>query len=46
MILFVKIVDLKNLRPGMNELKVLSDTEHHGLEVCLPGPALIIRYKK
>ena len=42
----VNKVDPKNLKAGMNEIKVLSDTEHHGLEVSLPGPALIIRYKK
>jgi hypothetical protein len=39
-------VDTKTLKQGLNELQLLSDTEHHGIEVCWPGPALIIRFKK
>ena len=31
------------LRAGVNEVRVLSDTEHHGIEVLLPGPALVVR---
>ncbi|MDH7571855.1 MAG: hypothetical protein QHJ73_19920, partial [Armatimonadota bacterium] len=31
------------LRQGENEIAVLSDTEHHGIEVLSPGPALVIR---
>lgn len=31
------------LQRGPNEVRVLSDTEHHGIEVLLPGPALVIR---
>lgn len=34
-----------SLRPGVNAIELLSDTEHHGIEVCLPGPALLIRYR-
>ncbi len=30
---------------GENELTLLSDTEHHGIEVLLPGPALMLRYR-
>lgn len=39
-------VDPANLKNGSNEIELISDTEHHGIEVCLPGPALVIRYKK
>jgi hypothetical protein len=28
---------------GVNVVRVLSNTEHHGIEVLLPGPALVIR---
>ena len=31
------------LRRGGNEVRVLSDTEHHGIEVLRPGPALVGR---
>jgi hypothetical protein len=33
-------VPLALLRGGENSLTVLSDTEHHGIEILLPGPAL------
>ncbi|NLF31067.1 MAG: hypothetical protein GX591_09300 [Planctomycetes bacterium] len=36
-------VDPAILRLGANELRLLSATEHHGIEVILPGPALAIR---
>ncbi len=36
-------IDPSWLKPGENTIKVLSDTEHHGIEVLLPGPALILR---
>jgi hypothetical protein len=36
-------VDAGRLRMGANAVRVLSDTEHHGIEVVLPGPALIVR---
>jgi hypothetical protein len=38
-------IDPETIKPGINEIELLSDTEHHGIEVCWPGPALIIRYK-
>jgi len=31
------------LRKGDNVIVVDSDTEHHGIEVLLPGPALVVR---
>lgn len=34
------------LRKGTNEIELLSDTEHHGIEVLLPGPALMIRIRE
>jgi hypothetical protein len=37
-------VELKNLQPGANNIELLSDTEHHGIELCLPGPCLVVRY--
>jgi hypothetical protein len=33
------------LKRGANQIELLSDTEHHGIEVLLPGPALIVRTK-
>jgi CubicO group peptidase (beta-lactamase class C family) len=36
-------LDPKLLKKGANTIKLLSDTEHHGIEVMLPGPALMIR---
>lgn len=38
-------IDPSILREGDNEIKLLSDTDHHGLEVLLPGPVLAIRYR-
>lgn len=38
-------VEAKILKKGPNEIRLLSDTEHHGIEVLLPGPALIVRTK-
>ncbi|GAP69300.1 hypothetical protein BA6E_10942 [Bacteroidales bacterium 6E] len=38
-------IDPSILRKGENIFQLLSDTEHHGIEVLLPGPMLIIRYK-
>jgi len=37
-------VDPAHLKAGANALTVLSDTEHHGIEVLLPGPCLVVRY--
>jgi hypothetical protein len=38
-------VDPAILKQGVNEIVVLSDTEHHGIEILLPGPALIVRFR-
>jgi hypothetical protein len=38
-------VDVSHLRPGANEIAVHSDTDHHGIEVLLPGPCLLLRYR-
>lgn len=38
-------LDPKLLKKGANRIELLSDTEHHGIEVLLPGPALMIRRK-
>ncbi len=37
-------VEPGHLRPGENQITLLSDTEHHGIEVLLPGPVLVARY--
>lgn len=34
------------LRRGPNLVRLLSDTEHHGIEVLLPGPAIVVRYRR
>ena len=39
-------VDPEHLKPSKNQITLLSDTEHHGIEVLLPGPVLIVRYKE
>ncbi|MBI1387850.1 MAG: hypothetical protein GC154_05335 [bacterium] len=31
------------LKTGENRFELLSDTEHHGIEILLPGPMLVIR---
>jgi hypothetical protein len=37
-------VDPKTLRRGEdNAIALLSDTEHHGIEMVLPGPVLAVR---
>jgi len=38
-------VDPKTLQRGFNRLELLSDTEHHGIEIIYPGPALMVRYR-
>jgi len=38
-------VDPRILRRGLNRIELLSDTEHHGIEICLPGPAVMVRYR-
>ncbi len=37
-------VDPAHLKPGANRVTLLSDTEHHGIEILLPGPCLVVRY--
>lgn len=45
-VIFSKIpLDPKILKRGKNQLDVISETENHGLEILLPGPALMIRSK-
>ena len=34
------------LKQGKNDILLLSDTEHHGIEILKPGPCLNIRRKK
>ena len=34
----------KNLKRGLNRIELLSDTEHHGIEVIYPGPVLVVRH--
>jgi hypothetical protein len=38
-------VDPKTLKRGLNRIELLSDTEHHGIEIIYPGPALMVRYR-
>jgi hypothetical protein len=39
-------IPVKDLQPGKNEIRLLSDTEHHGIEMLWPGPCLIVRYTR
>jgi len=39
-------VNIEHLKAGSNSLTLLSDTEHHGIEILLPGPCLLLRYGK
>jgi hypothetical protein len=39
-------VDPKTLRPGANEIRLLSDTDHHGIELLAPGPGLVLRTRR
>ena len=34
------------LKQGTNTIELLSDTEHHGIEIIYPGPALMVRYRR
>ena len=36
-------IDPQILQQGANEIVVVSNTAHHGIEILLPGPALIVR---
>lgn len=35
----------EQVRTGINTLELLSDTEHHGIEILRPGPVLVVRSK-
>ncbi len=39
------VIDPKILKRGANQLELTSETEDHGIEILLPGPALMIRSK-
>jgi len=39
-------VDPKILRQGANRIELYSDTEHHGIEILLPGPGLMLRVRQ
>ena len=34
------------LRKGENTIELAADTEHHGVEILLPGPVLVLRTRK
>jgi len=36
-------LDPSILQKGPNRIELLSDTDHHGIEILLPGPALVVR---
>lgn len=36
-------IDPSWLRQGDNEIRLLSDTHHHGIEILLPGPMLAVK---
>ena len=38
-------IEPRMLREGTNTFGLLSDTEHHGIEILRPGPALVVRYR-
>jgi putative heme-binding domain-containing protein len=38
-------VDPSLLRRGSNKISLQSDTSHHGIEIMLPGPALMVRHR-
>ena len=38
-------IDPSWLKQGENRFELVSDTHHHGIEILLPGPALMIRSK-
>jgi len=39
----VLLINPKMLNRGANEIRLQSQTIHHGIEVLLPGPAIIVR---
>jgi hypothetical protein len=45
-VVFTRVnVPADHLRRGRNRVRLVSDTDHHGIEVLLPGPCLILRYR-
>lgn len=38
-------IDPSWLRYGKNHITLRSDTEHHGIEIMLPGPTLMVRHR-
>ena len=38
-------IDPTILKRGKNEIELLSNTKHHGIEIFLPGPALMVRHR-
>lgn len=38
-------INPKTLKRGRNQIELLSDTEHHGIEIIYPGPTLAVRYR-
>ncbi len=38
-------MDRSHLKPGENTIRLFSDTEHHGIEIVLPGPSFVLKYK-
>jgi len=45
-VVFTRVdVAVGHLKPGENTVTLLSDTSHHGIEILLPGPCLLIRSK-
>lgn len=42
----VRPVPISSLKQGENVIGFHSTTEHHGVEILWPGPALIVRYSK
>ena len=39
-------IDPHHLRTGENRFRLLSDSEHHGIEVLLPGPSVKIKFPR
>jgi len=42
----IRDLPASSLKAGDNTVEFHSDTEHHGVEICWPGPALVVRYSR
>lgn len=42
----VSELNLDHLLPGENIIRLFSDTMHHGIEILLPGPVLMLHYRE